>query len=486
MKKDKLLQHLLERKEGQNFECKRALTKPRKLLETAVALANAGGGILVIGMEDPSKADKEKRFIGTNEDTDGNLSEFKKQIEKEINPPTQHTIDDIKITNAEGLPDNLTVVQFEKSKEIHSLKSGDTLIRRGTQNTKIGAQEIIRLQYEKGVKPFEGEETDITTLEDLDINLLKEYVESVQSENKDNIPQFLKDSGLAKQYKESFRLTKAGVLLFGKNPSILLGSKCEIKISHYYGTERTYSEKPNFVRRPFSIEGPLLQQIKKTVAYFHDFVKTTPPELQGATFNPKQTLLIPEQVFHEAVTNAVIHRNYFIEDDIQIRFFDDRIEVESPGTYPGHITPSNIRDERFARNPTIQKTLNRFNKPPNLDIGEGVDRMFETMKRNNLYNPVYEQPHIRPNSVLLYLLNLHKVEYWDTVSKYLDENNTITNSEARRITGVGDTLKMSRLLKEWTDNKLLERLGKSNQDAHYKKTTTEVKNLLFSKPHENE
>ena len=292
----------------------------------------------------------------------------------------------------------------------------------------------------------------------------------MKSKNKDDTWQFLKDIGVAEKEGGRPYLTTAGVLLFCKNPSALLKSKCEIKISHYYGTDRTYSDEPNFVHRPLSVEGPLLHQIQHAVDYFQRATQTSPLKLKGATFRPKHTLLIPKQVFQEAVTNAVIHRNYhFAQNDIQIRFFDNRIEIESPGTYPGHITPNNIRKERFARNPIIQNTLNRFNNPPNLDIGEGVDRMFKTMQENNLYDPIYEPANTQPNSVLLHLLNIHKIEYWDTVSNYLDEKEVITNSEARRITGIKDTLKMSRLLKKWTDQKLLKQIGKS-KNTYYKKS----------------
>jgi len=144
--------------------------------------------------------------------------------------------------------------------------------------------------------------------------------------------------------------------------------------------------------------------------------------------------MIPEWAFQEAITNAVIHRNYFVQDDIQVRIFDDHIEVESPGTYPGHITIENIQSERFARNPTILRTLNRFQSAPNLDIGEGVNRIFQIMKESNLYDPRFFPVSERPNSVLLWLYNLQRIEYWDTVLQYLVEKHRITNKIAREIT----------------------------------------------------
>jgi len=462
-----IVQIFLDMQEWSTFECKRAAIEPSKLLETVIAFANTEGGYIIIGLEDPSKAEGDKRLLGISENPD-NVSDFLKLIEKEIEPPLNLWKKfELDITNVKGQPDKLFVVSIEKSNDVHSLKKGDTFIRKGRQNVKIGSTEIMRLKYEKGAIKFEGEKSGITTLEDLDLALLNLYKKDTSSEGLDDW-QFLKDNGLAVSQSGGFELTKAGVLLFGKNPSVASKNKCGIKVSHYYGVEPSYTGKPNFVTRPFTIEGPLLKQIEQAIEYFRNIVKNSPPKLTGASFNP--TFLVPEWAFQEAVTNAVIHRNYFVQDDIQVRFFDDRVEVESPGTYPGHITVSNIRSERFARNPLILRTLNRFQTPPNLDIGEGVDRMFRVMKEKNLYEPLFFPPTSRPNSVLLVLLNLQKVEYWDMVSKYLDENYRITNREARSITSITDTIKMSRLLKLWVTKGLLEKVdSKFKGGVFYKK-----------------
>ena len=367
MENKDIVKIFLDTQEWQTFECKRAAIRPADLLETVVGFTNADGGFIVVGLEDPAKAQGDKRLLGISENAD-NVSDFIKLIDKEIEPPLilwgKFELD---ITNTQGQPDKLLVLNIKKSNDVHSLKRGDTFVRKGKQNVKIG--------------------------------------------------------------------------------------------------------------RPFTIEGSLMKQIEQAIEYFRGIVKSSPPKLIGASFNP--TFLIPEWAFQEAITNAVIHRNYFVQDDIQVRFFDDRVEVESPGTYPGHITVENIRAERFARNPLILRTLNRFQTAPNLDIGEGVDRMFKVMKEQNLYEPLFFPPTSRPNTVLLILLNLQKIEFWDTVSKYLDENYRITNKEARDITGEGDTIKMSRLLKLWAAKDLLEKIdSKFKGGVFYKKAGVNVSKKL--------
>ena len=466
-KRDNIIDMLLSIEEWENFDFKRALIKPSRLLESVVAFANTEGGSIALGVEDPKKATGDDRLIGISEGKD-NVSEFKKLIDKEITPFLQKKdfleIDFEKKTKEK---DKILLLRIYKSEDIHSLKNGDTFVRKGDQNVKIGNVEITRLKYEKGSISFENEPSGIRSLEDFDSKIYNEFKKDNNSQSENDF-QFLKDNSLAIQRRDEFELTKGGVLLFDKNPTISLKGKFGIKISHYYGTEPNFSGEPNFVQKPFTIEGPLLTQIEKACQYFNDVVRKSPPKLKGSTFQP--TMLIPPFAFQEAITNAVIHRNYSIQNDIQVRFFDDHIEIESPGSYPGYITPSNIRTERFARNPMIQRALNKFTESPNLDIGEGVDRMFQAMKDSNLYDPQYTPTDLKPNSVLLTLLNMQKISYWDTVSKYLDDNFKITNSEARAITGIKDTPNMSRILKAWVKQKLLFKVeSKFKGGVYYRK-----------------
>lgn len=471
MSNEECIKILISHKEDEIYDCKRAAIQPKDILKTINAMLNTQGGFIAIGIEDASKAKNIDRILGI-EGYEDNISEIKKLVNKEFEPPAQHYIsfDDLKTKDKKGQTQTITVIFIVKSGSVHSLKSGDTYVRKGSQNVKIGSMEILRLQYEKGSASYEAESTQLKNInEEIDLPLLKEYMDANESETED-IKQFLKDNGLLSTKRS---LNKGALLLFGRNPSVQLKQKCGIKISRYNGKNPNYSGTPNLAEKPFTIEGPLIKQIEQAVGYFNKVKKGSPVALVNSKF--QSIFMIPEWAFQEAVTNAVIHRNYYIQDDIQIRIFDDHIEIESPGTYPGFVTPQNIRTERFARNPIIQRTLNRFENSPNLDIGEGVDRMFKVMEENNLYEPVYFPATLRSNSVLLILFNKYKVDYWDTVNKYLNENITITNSEARKITGIKDTIKMSRLLKSWVTQKLLTKVESDYRgDTAYMKISTDI------------
>ena len=95
----------------------------------------------------------------------------------------------------------------------------------------------------------------------------------------------------------------------------------------------------------------------------------------------------PPETLHEIITNAVLHRDYALSDDVHVRIFDNRVEVESPGRLPAHITPENILRERFARNASIVRIINKFPNPPNKDVGEGLNTAFSAMAKLRLREP---------------------------------------------------------------------------------------------------
>ena len=425
-----VVDQLLREHEWEQFECKEASAKPKELLKTVVAMANTSGGTLVLGLADAKKATGKKRLLGIEAHRD-TVSAFLHEVTK-IRPFMIINTEEISIVNVNGYEDVLMVVTIEKSKYTHSTDKNNTYVRRGSSSRKIGAEAVSHLQQERGVVKFEKRVSDVSSLDGLDHTLLERFKRGVKSDTDDNW-QFLSKNGLAERKGGNLFLTEAGVLLFGENPAVMLKKKCEIRVVHHHGTEVVRSGETDASQDPFTIRGSLYNQIHKSVEHFKSMVEKSPTVLKGATF--QHSLSVPEWVFQEAVTNAVVHRNYFDEDDIKIWFFSNRVEVESPGTYPGDITPDNILEHRFSRNPLIQKTLSRFEKHPNRDIGEGVGRMFKVMKDNNLYDPLYVPVSVCPHTVKVVLYTEERDERWDFVRDHLDSCYTITNVEAREITG---------------------------------------------------
>jgi ATP-dependent DNA helicase RecG len=91
------------------------------------------------------------------------------------------------------------------------------------------------------------------------------------------------------------------------------------------------------------------------------------------------------------LVNAVVHRSYSLAGDhIRIEIFDDRIEIWSPGRFPGLVDLSDPFDAtRFARNPRIARVCSDLSFGQ--ELGEGIRRMFEEMREAGLDDPIYRQ-----------------------------------------------------------------------------------------------
>lgn len=96
----------------------------------------------------------------------------------------------------------------------------------------------------------------------------------------------------------------------------------------------------------------------------------------------------PKFVRQEIIVNAVTHRAYSITGtDIQVKMFDNRIVVESPGKLPGMVIADNIRFTHFSRNPQIAEFLKAYDFVK--EYGEGVDRMCKELEAIGQKHPEY-------------------------------------------------------------------------------------------------
>lgn len=100
---------------------------------------------------------------------------------------------------------------------------------------------------------------------------------------------------------------------------------------------------------------------------------------------------MPQDAWLEAVVNAVVHRSYRVSGDhIRVEILDDRIEVDSPGRFPGIANTSDpFHVTRFARNPRIARVC--ADLAFGQELGEGIRRMFEEMRLAGLADPEYVQ-----------------------------------------------------------------------------------------------
>ncbi len=415
---DEFVDQLIELDEGQQFEFKRIVGhKLTRALESIVAFANSDGGYLILGLEDSKKASGRQRVYGIQEHPE-NVDELRRLVASKVTPRlTGISFMDIDCTLRDGALGQLVLVHVAKGDDVYSIVLAGTWMRVGRGNRQMTADEVIRLRFERGKITAETQLADIS-FELLDTDLWRAYASKRRLTR--NLPNALQHLGLARKTAEGIlHPTHAAILLFAEQPGGLLGTKAAVRVFHYKGERVEHNAVPNLQKPPVSFAGPLLTQISDAYEYLLNELAT------GVQMGPLGFEIVqryPARVIKEAITNAVIHRDYSIPSDIHVRIFVDRIEIESPGALPGKVTAKNIREfGSVSRNPLLVASLREFPDPPNLDAGEGVRMMYQTMDTAGLYPPLYTtRATTGKDQVRVVLRNQNRPSAWDQLVAYIE------------------------------------------------------------------
>lgn len=408
------------RDESHFFDRKGFTVSGRNIQKIAVAFANADGGEFAVGIGDnkeyPIPSDRWKGAT-TIESFNGHLQSL-----TEIKPSLDMNYEFLECESRPGLVLRVTV---DKSSYVHATSEGTVYRRQGAQSLPIvDPQEIIRLQFAKGTTSFEDQTLPGIPTEQISdsaelISFLSDY-----SPKTDPL-EFCVSQNLV-DFK-NWHARVAAALLFHSTPSAVMPRKCAVKITRYE-TKENEPERDHLAEQ-FTVEGPSYQLIKDTVAKVQQIMSS----VSVWTTDGLKTLNYPPEAIWEVIVNAIIHRDYSISDDIQILIYNDRIEVLSPGRLPSYVTIENILTARYARNPKIVRTLNRYKEPPNKDLGEGLNTTFQRMKDFGLRAPVIAE---RNNYVAVTLPHISLAAPSEAILRFLSKHDSIANQQARDITGI--------------------------------------------------
>ena len=340
----------------------------RSLAETLVALANAHGGLLIVG------ASGRGRIADVSEAE--SLRDKIAQIALTTDPPLiipmpQVISVDDKILCVAPVPGGLPHVYGYK---------GQYLTRSGKSNRPLRPHELRRLLLERSDSGFEAHVPEAATLDDLDMGQVRRYRLQLDAAPPGDMTELLLSRGCLARVGDGVKPTVAGLLLFGRDPQRWVRS-AEITCVRYPG-ERMSDE---FVRE--DIQGTLSEQILRA----ESFVSTNMRRgMRIRGMEREETPEYPISVVREAIVNAVAHRDYSIRGDhIRVLMFSDRLEVYSPGRLPGHVTLDNLLHERFSRNEAIVQVLSEMRFIERL--GYGIDRMIAVCKEEGLREPVFAE-----------------------------------------------------------------------------------------------
>jgi ATP-dependent DNA helicase RecG len=338
-----------------------------------IGFANAEGGLIVVGLWD-------RQVEGTEQVAD-RVSAWQQCALDFTVPAVPCRTRLVDCVNQRGLPDHLFVMEVETSEKVHANQRDEVFLRVGDENRRLGFSQRQELLYDKGQATFESTAVEGAERADLDQALLRSYAEAVNSTDPDRL---LVARGLVTR---AGQLTVAAVLLFAEHPQAWF-PEASVRVLRYQGTERGSGARQRLVD-DLRLEGPILQQLVEARRAVFDRMPAR--RALGASGRFERVGLVPQDAWLEALVNAVVHRSYSISGDhVRVEIFDDRLEVESPGRFPGIAEARDpLEVTRFARNPRVARVC--ADLAFGQELGEGIRRMFEEMRLAGLADPAYHQ-----------------------------------------------------------------------------------------------
>jgi ATP-dependent DNA helicase RecG len=398
----------------------------REIIETVGSFANTRGGTVLIGITNAGDV----HGVVVGKDT---LEALTNTIHQQTDPKV---FPSLRTAEVEGK--TVLVLRVEESPIKPVLVQGRGWKRVGRSNHVLSSSELTRLFLESGQVSWDaGPVPDATLTTDLDVAVLQRFLSQASQERHMALdpatpaPQTLEKLGL----RVHGQLSRAAVLLFGTYPQRFVASS-EVRCARFKGTE------PLHFLDMKVIEGNIIDQVPAAMDFIQRHISMA-AEVVPDHLARQERWEYPLDALREALVNAVCHRDYRDSGNVQVRIFDDRLEVWSPGLLPEGVTVADLsrvhnshpRNHRIARVFFLLRYIEQW--------GTGTLRMRELCQDAGLPLPEFTEI---SNAFLVtfrkskltraYLAGLGLRARQLAAVDYLKAHGRITNREYATLTGV--------------------------------------------------
>jgi predicted HTH transcriptional regulator len=346
-----------------------------------VAFANAEGGVVFLGVDDDSIVrGVPESGVDAVEAWVVNLAT------NNCEPPIRPMIRKERLPKPDGEEAPCLLVEVRRGLYVHRTSGGRWYVRVGSSKRDLTYEELGRLLQQRG-RAFVFDEQPVlsATVDDLDRGSLHRHFGA-----KPSIPwpDLLRNTRVVVPDEESVdRPTVAALLAFGEAPRDFLPSAfIEAAV---YRAARLSSEDLVHAEQ---IEGRADEQIDQASAFVERFMLRPARKPTGREDHPQYAI----GAVHEALVNAVAHRNYSIAGaKVRLFLFADRLELYSPGGLPNTVTIETMPYRVFTRNQLLVSFLSRMRSARTgraflESRGEGVRRILEESEDHSGRRPAYE------------------------------------------------------------------------------------------------
>ncbi len=378
------IRKIVERDEGQFLEFKSlwdlSADPPRVLdrrevrdfiAEQVAAFANADGGTLVLGVSD----DGEITGHGYPEEA---VREFFAVPERRLRPAVRVECQAAEVEGRAVLlisvPNHPEAVMVDG--DGFPYRVGDRVVKEPQEVINDRKQAYRRVGFEQRIRAE-------ASVADLDLTLVERFLAGGPLAGRPP-EEMLVRYGLLIPDAVKLRVTNAALLLFGRPPISRWHARAGIRFFRVAGTERKHGGDRNVEQLP-RLEPPLATMIPEAYRMAQACIRRS-EKLHDLFF--REMPEYPTFAWQEAIVNAVAHRDYAEAGrEIEVWFFEDRMEVWSPGDLLPPVTIDRLRKHdrvHASRNPLMVRVL--ADAALMREEGEGVPRIFMEME-GSLLNP---------------------------------------------------------------------------------------------------
>jgi ATP-dependent DNA helicase RecG len=324
-------------RESDRVEWKESLGEWKEIVETCAAFATARGGTIYVGVAPHGTTNGIEIGKGTLED-------LSNKIRLNTDPPQFPAIE---ITELETK--NLLTIHVEESPIKPVWAFGRPVKRVARTNQFLRRDEAFRLMTATTGRTWDALPCEGFMEKDIDRKAVRDYLRRTGMKLSTPLNDLLKNLGMP---QNNSRFCNADVLLFARRPQSFL-IETEVKCGRFEGTEPV-----NFLDER-TIEGNVLHQLDESIA----FVRRNTRQAIHITGKPERETVpeYPDEAVREAITNALCHRDYASVGTVQVRIFNDRLEVWNPGLLMTDLTIEALYRQHAShpRNPRLAHALYR-------------------------------------------------------------------------------------------------------------------------------
>ena len=373
MEKQSILD-LIKKGESETIEFKETPKLNNEIGEVISAFSNTKGGTILIGVSDSGNVVGVTIGKNTIEDLAGYI---KRNTDPKIYPS-------IKVEDMENK--KIVFIEIPENKEKPVFFKNHTYKRVGRTSPEMSSTEIRKLAKESGEKIYwDSKICEGVSLEDIDEDKIKWFVKEARRQRGLEIPEdaIIEEALMRLKLLKDKKLTNAAILLFGKKPQNFF-LQSEVKCIRFKGIDVT-GEMIDFK----TIEGDIIYQLKKTEDFIFEHIPMK-AWIEEGKLQRQEKWLYPPKAIREAIANALAHRDYETTTKVQVRIFDDRMEIWNPGRLPEGWTVEKLKQEHESKpfNPLIAKHF--FWIKYIEDVGSGTNKIIKWCVDWGLPEPDFE------------------------------------------------------------------------------------------------